>query len=135
MVRLNVIYTRTGDQGETGLGDGSRRPKTDPRFAAMGDVDETNSAVGLARLVTRGSSDPALALIDETLARESRAHDWFQGIEEPGRLRTAFWRIPSVRGPSRERQLRVALTRSTHDSRTTGFGVSRPWPRVPAKVA
>jgi cob(I)alamin adenosyltransferase len=69
MVRLNVIYTRTGDKGESGLGDGSRRPKTDARFVAMGDVDETNAALGLARLITCGSDVPALALIDETLAR------------------------------------------------------------------
>ena len=55
MVRLNVIYTRTGDKGETGLGDGSRRPKCDARVAAMGDVDETNCAVGLARLAVRDS--------------------------------------------------------------------------------
>ena len=48
MVKLNVIYTRTGDKGETGLGDGSRRPKSDARVAAMGDVDETNCAIGLA---------------------------------------------------------------------------------------
>ena len=57
MVRLNVIYTRTGDKGETGLGDGSRRPKNDARVAAMGDVDETNCAVGLARLLTHGSAE------------------------------------------------------------------------------
>ncbi len=69
MVRLNAIYTRTGDKGASGLGDGSRRPKTDARFAAMGDVDETNSAVGLARVITRASGAPTLALIDETLAR------------------------------------------------------------------
>jgi cob(I)alamin adenosyltransferase len=69
MVRLNVIYTRTGDRGETGLGDGSRRPKTDPRVAAMGDVDETNCAIGLARLATRGASDATLASIEQTLAR------------------------------------------------------------------
>ncbi len=69
MVRLNVIYTRTGDRGETGLGDGSRRSKSDARVAAMGDVDETNSAVGLARRVTCGSTDPALVTIEATLAR------------------------------------------------------------------
>ena len=69
MVRLNVIYTRTGDRGETGLGDGSRRPKTDARVAAMGDVDEANCAVGLARLSTRGAADPTLASIEPTLAR------------------------------------------------------------------
>ncbi len=69
MVRLNVIYTRTGDGGETGLGDGSRRPKTDARVVAMGDVDEANCAVGLARLSTRGAADPTLAAIEPTLAR------------------------------------------------------------------
>jgi cob(I)alamin adenosyltransferase len=47
MVRLNKIYTRTGDAGETGLVDGSRASKADPRFAAIGDVDEANSAIGV----------------------------------------------------------------------------------------
>ncbi len=46
MVRLNKIYTRTGDAGETGLADGSRISKADPRLAAIGDVDEANSAIG-----------------------------------------------------------------------------------------
>jgi cob(I)alamin adenosyltransferase len=45
--RLSKITTRTGDKGETGLGDGSRVPKDHPRVAAMGDVDELNSALGL----------------------------------------------------------------------------------------
>lgn len=48
MVRLNKIYTRTGDAGETGLADGSRIRKDHPRSQAVGDVDETNSAIGLA---------------------------------------------------------------------------------------
>jgi cob(I)alamin adenosyltransferase len=48
MVRLNKIYTRTGDKGETGLVDGSRLPKHAPRMAAIGDVDELNSAIGVA---------------------------------------------------------------------------------------
>ncbi len=69
MVRLNVIYTRTGDGGETGLGDGSRRTKSDARVAAMGDVDEANCAIGVARLHTSGSADPALAAIELMLAR------------------------------------------------------------------
>ena len=47
-VRLTRIYTRGGDKGETSLGDGSRVSKLDPRIAAMGDVDELNSFVGLA---------------------------------------------------------------------------------------
>ena len=66
MVRLNKIYTRTGDAGETGLGSGERRPKCDARVAAYGEVDELNSAIGLARLHTR---DTDLARIDVTLAR------------------------------------------------------------------
>ncbi len=45
--RLSKIITRTGDGGETGLADGSRRPKDSVRIAALGDVDELNSAVGL----------------------------------------------------------------------------------------
>jgi cob(I)alamin adenosyltransferase len=45
--RLSKIYTKTGDKGETGLGDGSRIRKTHPRVEAMGSVDELNSIVGL----------------------------------------------------------------------------------------
>jgi cob(I)alamin adenosyltransferase len=47
-VRLTRIYTRGGDRGKTSLGDGSRVSKLDPRVAAMGDVDELNSLLGLA---------------------------------------------------------------------------------------
>lgn len=48
MVKLNRIYTRTGDDGTTGLVDGSRLPKSDLRMAAIGDVDEANCAIGIA---------------------------------------------------------------------------------------
>jgi cob(I)alamin adenosyltransferase len=48
MVKLNKIYTRTGDDGTTGLVDGSRCPKHSARINAMGLVDEANSAIGLA---------------------------------------------------------------------------------------
>ena len=54
MVVLNRIYTRTGDAGVTGLGDGQRRPKYDLRVEAYGTVDETNAVLGLARLHTQG---------------------------------------------------------------------------------
>ena len=69
MVRLNRIYTRTGDDGTTGLGDGTRRAKHDARVEAFGAVDEANCAIGLARLEMRDSSDAALAAIEATLAR------------------------------------------------------------------
>jgi len=48
MVHLSRIYTRTGDDGTTGLGDGARRKKHDLRIAAYGTVDEANSALGVA---------------------------------------------------------------------------------------
>jgi cob(I)alamin adenosyltransferase len=54
MVRLNRIYTRTGDSGETGLADGSRIAKDHPRAQAIGDVDEANSALGIALLQIAG---------------------------------------------------------------------------------
>ena len=48
MVKLNKIYTRTGDEGTTGLVDGSRRAKYDARMQAIGEVDEANSVIGRA---------------------------------------------------------------------------------------
>ncbi|GFO83545.1 cob(I)yrinic acid a,c-diamide adenosyltransferase [Methyloceanibacter sp.] len=59
MVKLNKIYTRTGDDGTTALGTGSRVAKYDLRVEAYGTVDETNAAIGLAR-VHSGASAPAL---------------------------------------------------------------------------
>jgi len=53
--RLSKIYTRTGDEGTTGLGDGSRVPKDSPRVEAYGTVDEANSAIGV---VLAGESVP-----------------------------------------------------------------------------
>jgi cob(I)alamin adenosyltransferase len=67
MVRLNKIYTRTGDAGDTGLGSGERRAKYDARVAAYGDVDELNCVIGLARLQTRDHID--LARVEVLLAR------------------------------------------------------------------
>lgn len=55
MVKLNKIYTRTGDDGTTGLGDGARVAKDSLRVEAYGTVDEANSAIGVARLHSAGS--------------------------------------------------------------------------------
>ena len=67
MVKLNRIYTRTGDSGTTGLSDGSRAPKDDPRIEAIGDVDEANSAIGVARLHAAGEADAMLARIQNEM--------------------------------------------------------------------
>src|ERR1700740_2044284 len=69
MVVLNRIYTRTGDDGTTALGSGERRPKYDLRMAAYGTVDETNAAIGIARLHLAGlpELDAALGLIQNDL--------------------------------------------------------------------
>ncbi|WP_406872660.1 cob(I)yrinic acid a,c-diamide adenosyltransferase [Aminobacter sp. P9b] len=52
MVKLNKIYTRTGDDGTTGLGSGERRLKSDLRVEAYGAVDEANACIGMARVHT-----------------------------------------------------------------------------------
>lgn len=56
MVKLNKIYTRTGDDGTTGLVDGSRCPKHAARIEAIGTVDEANSAIGLAATLVAGAA-------------------------------------------------------------------------------
>ena len=65
MVKLNKIYTRTGDDGTTGLGTGERRLKSDLRVEAYGTVDEANSCIGLARLHTAAD----YATLDAILGR------------------------------------------------------------------
>lgn len=69
MVVLNKIYTRTGDDGTTALGTGERRKKYDLRIAAYGTIDETNAAIGLARLHIHNDAalDPALSRIQNDL--------------------------------------------------------------------
>jgi cob(I)alamin adenosyltransferase len=69
MVKLNKIYTRTGDDGSTGLGSGERRKKYDLRVAAYGTLDEANAAIGIARLHTSGDAtlDAALSRIQNDL--------------------------------------------------------------------
>ncbi len=68
--RLSKIYTRTGDAGETGLGDGRRVSKDHPRVEAIGEVDTLNSQLGLllAGLIDEAKSVPALNEVIEVLA-------------------------------------------------------------------
>lgn len=67
MVKLNRIYTRTGDDGTTGLVDGSRCPKHSARIAAMGLVDEANSAIGLAAVLMSGQPGGEITRIQNDL--------------------------------------------------------------------
>lgn len=67
MVKLNRIYTRTGDDGTTGLADGTRRPKDHARIRAMGSIEEANAAIGLARLQADPATDSILAQIQNDL--------------------------------------------------------------------
>ncbi|MFP3943504.1 MAG: cob(I)yrinic acid a,c-diamide adenosyltransferase [Alphaproteobacteria bacterium] len=67
MVKLNKIYTRTGDDGSTALGTGERRIKSDARISAYGTVDEANAAIGIARLHISGEVDEMLGRIQNDL--------------------------------------------------------------------
>jgi cob(I)alamin adenosyltransferase len=68
LVKLNKIYTRTGDAGETGLVDGSRMPKDHARAHAIGDVDEANSAIGVAlRAIRNDEARVMMAAIQNEL--------------------------------------------------------------------
>jgi cob(I)alamin adenosyltransferase len=69
MVKLNKIYTKTGDAGTTGLGTGQRVRKDNQRIAAYGTVDETNAAIGMARIHLAGHQglDAKLARIQNDL--------------------------------------------------------------------
>jgi cob(I)alamin adenosyltransferase len=67
MVVLNRIYTKTGDAGETALGNGQRVAKHSVRVEAYGTVDETNSVLGMARLHATEETDAALARIQNDL--------------------------------------------------------------------
>lgn len=67
MVRLTTITTKTGDDGTTGLADGTRRPKYDLRIQAIGAVDEANAALGVARTHTADTDDSLLARVQNDL--------------------------------------------------------------------
>lgn len=67
MVKLDRIYTRGGDGGETSLGDGRRVPKHHPRIAAGGALDEANAMIGIARLHAGPETDAVLARVQNDL--------------------------------------------------------------------
>jgi cob(I)alamin adenosyltransferase len=85
VIKLNKIYTKTGDLGETGLTDASRVGKFSPRIEAIGAVDETSSAIGVARLDAEGDTDAMLARIQHDLF--DLGADLSMPDEGPGDLR------------------------------------------------
>jgi cob(I)alamin adenosyltransferase len=132
LVKLNKIYTRTGDAGETGLVDGSRVSKADPRMAAIGDVDEANCAIGVALLAVEASEargmlariqnelfdlgadlatpegiEGALRILPEQVERLEREIDWMNEALEP--LRSFI--LPGGGNGAAELHLARAVTR------------------------
>lgn len=85
MVKLNKIYTRTGDAGTAGLVDGSRVSKSSLRMAAIGDVDEANAAIGVAAATLEGR-----ALPDQLLAIQNDLFDLGADIATPGEVEGAL---------------------------------------------
>lgn len=83
MVKLNKIYTRTGDDGSSGLVDGSRISKSDPRLHAIGEVDETNSVLGVAIYVLENDGGDA-ALVAGLRRIQNDLFDLGADIATPG---------------------------------------------------
>lgn len=80
MIKLNKIYTKTGDDGTTGLVDGPRRSKADLRIEAYGTVEEANAAIGLARLHSKD-----MARVDNALSRiQNDLFDLGSDLATPG---------------------------------------------------
>ena len=93
MVTLSKIYTKTGDSGQTGLGDGSRISKASLRITAIGAVDETNAAIGIARCHAAASNDSADEM-DAMLARiQNDLFDLGADLCAPGEGRKAQGRL------------------------------------------
>lgn len=89
MVKLTKIYTRTGDAGTTGLVDGSRRSKADARMVAIGEVDEANSAIGVALLSIEGPMHRRLTHIQNDM------FDLGADLATPGEIEGALRILPA----------------------------------------
>lgn len=85
MVKLNKIYTRTGDQGSAGLVDGSRVSKSSPRMTAIGEVDEGNAAVGIAIAAIGGDE-----VADRLLRIQNDLFDLGADVATPGKIEGAL---------------------------------------------
>lgn len=99
MVKLNKIYTRTGDGGSAGLVDGSRVSKSSLRMAAIGEVDEANAAIGAA-IATLQSGE----LADRLLAVQNDLFDLGADVATPGEVEGAL-RIVAAQVERLEREI------------------------------
>jgi cob(I)alamin adenosyltransferase len=89
MVKLNTIYTRTGDKGTAGLVDGSRVSKSSLRMAAIGDIDEANAAVGVA-IAEIGEH----SLLQQLLRIQNELFDLGADVATPGEIEGALRIVP-----------------------------------------
>jgi len=121
------IYTRKGDGGETGLFDGTRVPKSDPRVDAYGDVDELNSVLGAARAFAQEGEVKALLEGRSFRLVETMAEGAAQKVLKRFRLAEVQVRIRKFSVPG-ARSVGVEITRGR--SRTT-WGSPRTGPRSP----
>ena len=85
MVKLNKIYTRTGDGGTAGLVDGSRRSKSSPRMAAIGEVDEAHAAIGVAIAALTGGE-----VVSRLLRIQNDLFDLGADVATPGEVEGAL---------------------------------------------
>lgn len=90
MVKLNKIYTRTGDEGSAGLVDGSRVSKANPRIAAIGEVDEANAAIGAVITTLQD-----ITLRNRLLAIQNDLFDLGADVATPGKVDGALRMIAS----------------------------------------
>ena len=90
MVKLNKIYTRTGDGGSAGLVDGSRISKASLRMAAIGDIDEANASVGVA--ITALDNDSLAASLQRI---QNELFDLGADVATPGKVEGALRIVPS----------------------------------------
>ena len=101
MVKLNKIYTRTGDKGSAGLVDGSRVSKSSLRMTAIGEVDEANAAIGIA--IAELSKD---AISDQYLEIQNDLFDLGADVATPGPVEGAL-RVASSQVERLERDIDV----------------------------
>ena len=128
MVKLNRIYTRTGDKGTTALADGQRRSKADLRVETYGTVDETNACIGLARLHTQGPLDQMLGAIQNDLF-ESRVEQVQESVARATAATQRTLESAQVDGDSASLQSLMdaaiqSMTRQAGTDMIAGFRIS-----------